>query len=150
MGCGFDDSLVWSSTEADPINCDDIVSYQMCNEFIEQFDRLYDARNTTVFPEENPMSNVPNEEADLLNNIRFPTDYNWDSDKHGVRSIIDGNSYLYEYESILTKDERYCGASILGPPSLLAQACDESMSFLLGHEVSLGLLKSTANAVNGK
>ena len=150
MGCGFDDSQVWSSTEADPIKCDDIVSYQMCNEFIEQFDRLYDARNTTVFPEGNPLSNVPNEEADLLNNIRFPTDYNWDSDKHGVRGIIDGNSYLYEYESILTKDESYCDTSILGPPSLLAQACDESMSFLLGHVVSLGLLKSTANAVNGK
>lgn len=40
----------------------------------------------------------------------------------------------------------FCGAQ-LGPPTTLAQACDDSMDFLLGSSVSIGMLTSTAKAV---
>lgn len=43
----------------------------------------------------------------------------------------------------------FCGAQ-LGPPTTLAQACDDSMDFLLGSSVSIGMLTSTAKAVQGK
>ena len=43
----------------------------------------------------------------------------------------------------------FCGAK-LGPPRALAQACDASMDFLLGPSVSIGMLTSTAKAVNGE
>ena len=38
----------------------------------------------------------------------------------------------------------------LGPPSELAQACDRSMDFLLGKEMSTGTLASIAKSVFGK
>ena len=149
MGCSFDDSQVWSSTESDPIRCNDIVSYQACKQFVNEFDRLYDARDTSIFPEENPMGPIA-DELDF-STIKFPTGYDWKEDDHGIRSIMKSpDSYMYGYESILRADNKYCGDSILGPPSLLARACDDSMSFLLGNGVSLGLLTSTAKALNGK
>ena len=39
---------------------------------------------------------------------------------------------------------------VLGPPSELAQACDRSMDFLLGKEMSTGTLASIAKTVKGK
>ena len=39
---------------------------------------------------------------------------------------------------------------VLGPPSELAQACDRSMDFLLGKEMSTGNLASIAKTVKGK
>jgi len=148
MGCSFDDSQVWSSSESDPIRCQDIVSYRACKQFVNEFDRLYDARDTSIFPEENPMGPIADDD---FSTIEFPTGYNWEENVHGVRSIMEyTDSYMYGYKSILSVDDKYCGNSILGPPSLLAQACDDSMSFLLGNGVSLGLLTSTAKAVNGK
>ena len=107
MGCSFDDSHVWSSTESDPIHCKDIVSYQACKQFIIEFDRLYGARDTSIFPEENPMGPI----ADVFDfrTIEFPTGYNWEENVHGVRNIMESpDSYMYGYESILGVDN-YCG-----------------------------------------
>jgi len=43
-----------------------------------------------------------------------------------------------------------CEEAKLGPPSELAKACDESMDFLLGKEISTGSLASIAMSVLGK
>jgi len=45
--------------------------------------------------------------------------------------------------------EGVCGAA-LGPLSELTRACDESMDFLLGKEMSTGTLASIAKSVFGK
>ena len=48
-----------------------------------------------------------------------------------------------------SRNEGACEAK-LGPPSELAQACDRSMEFLLGKEISTGALASIAKSVFGK
>ena len=85
-------------------------------------------------------------------NVQFPTGFVEDiTSPHGIAKIkeVNGKSeYLYDYENILsTTEDLYCDAK-LGPPSILAQAIDASMKFLLGSKVSIGLLNSTAVAVN--
>ena len=59
----------------------------------------------------------------------------------------------HSVDNILLQQELYftkgaCGAA-LGPPSELAQACDRSMNFLLGKEMSTGMLASIAKSVLG-
>lgn len=153
MGCNFDTSLVWSSSEAEPISCP-ATSYSTCGDFITAFESLYNGRDTTTFESNNPMrinmdtalTDLSGVESPTFNNVRFPTNFNWTSDNdHGI----------FSYTNLLYKDlsnareDRFCNAEY-GPPSILAQACDESMTFLLGPKVSIGLLTSTAKAVNGE
>jgi len=85
--------------------------------------------------------------ADDQSNTQFPAAYNWIIDPtSGIRTINPDNTY--EYAVLSNKPEDlFCGAS-QGPPSVLAEACDASMEFLLGPGVSIGFLTSTANDVN--
>ena len=154
-GCSFDTSLVWSSSEASPEFCP-ATSYSSGGDFVTAFDLLYEGRNTSMFEAGNPMRIDQSlaTESDF-SNVQFPTSFVEDVTlPHGIATIkedctsgICQSEYLYEYKNILsTIDDLYCDAKI-GPPSVLAEAIDTSMDFLLGPRVSIGSLKSTANAV---
>ena len=148
MGCSFDTANVWSSTETEPITCP--ATYQQtCNDFIIALELLYNGRNETIFPGENPMRVDQSQPANTTNftNVQFPFEYNWILDPtHGTRMINLDNTYEY-IELAKYSDGRFCGVT-QGPPSVLAEACDDSMEFLLGPGVSIGFLTSTANDVN--
>ena len=156
MGCSFDSSAVWSSSEAQPIECP-ATSFETCGNFITALDHLYEARNKTIFPDANPMRKNKDQVAmedfgegnPHFDNVVFPTNYVWKLDERGVASIE--LSYRYEYDSVLSSNpgDHFCDAG-LGPPSVLMGACDATMSFLLGNTVSTGLVWSTSKAVNGK
>ena len=97
----------------------------------------------------NPMRvnvDVPVNPTDF-SDTQFPAAYNWIIDSSsGIRTIDPDNTY--EYAVLSNKPEDlFCGAT-QGPPSVLAEACDASMEFLLGPGVSIGLLNSTAIDVN--
>ena len=150
-GCSFDDSYAgsdtaavyaWTSTAASSETC---ASYESCGEFVTAFDKLYDAS-----PNNNPMR----DDSDVavgedFNNARFPTDVAFEiDDSSGVATF---QSYLYERDSSLSTDPavKFCGAKY-GPPLELTKACDASIDVLLGPEISIGLLSSTAKALEGK
>jgi len=154
-GCSFDTSLVWSKSEASPEVCP-ATSYHSGGEFVTAFETLYNGRNTSIFPAGNPMRIDQNQpaESDFFN-TQFPTGFVEDVTlPHGIAKIEEDctsgvcqSVYLYDYENILsTTEDLYCDAKI-GPPSVLAEAIDKSMNFLLGSRVSIGSLRSTANAV---
>ena len=148
MGCSFDTANVWSSTETEPMVCP--ATYQeACHDFTTAFELLYDGRNRSIFSEESPMRIVQSQPANSTNftNVQFPTGYNWLTDPtSGIRTIDPDNTY--EYAVLSNKPEDlFCGVT-QGPPSVLAEACDDSMNFLLGTRVSIGSLRSTANAVD--
>ena len=156
-GCSFDTSLVWSSTEAAPEFCP-ATSYSSCGNFISAFDDLYNGRDKSMFEAGSPMRiDETNPAMPDFSNTQFPTAFVQDvTQPHGIARInetctdagVCQSVYLYEYEPILSKSEDlFCNAT-LGPPSILAQACDASMDFLLGTKVSIGLLASTAKALN--
>lgn len=89
MGCNFDTANVWSSTETDPMTCP--ATYQRtCGEFVESFESLYDARDESIFPDDNPMRvdmDVPVNPT-TLTNVQFPFAYNWEMNEHGVQSLV--------------------------------------------------------------
>ena len=147
-GCSFDDSYAgsdtaavyaWTSTAASSETC---ASYESCGEFVTAFDKLYDAS-----PNNNPMR----DDSDVavgedFNNARFPTDVAFEiDDSSGVATFL---SYLYERDLSLSAVQ-FCGAKY-GPPLELTKACDASIDVLLGREISIGLLSSTAKVLGGK
>lgn len=154
-GCSFDTSLVWSSSEASPEFCP-ATSYSSGGDFVTAFDLLYEGRNTSMFDAGNPMRIDQSQAVESdFSYVQFPTGFVEDvTSPHGIAKIkevctsgICQSEYLYEYENILsTTEDLYCDANF-GPPSVLAEAIDKSMNFLLGSRVSIGSLKSTANAV---
>jgi len=158
MGCGFDSSYVWSSTETSPEVCEtdpsqQATSYASCGNFISAMELLYDVSLPDAFAAEKSPLRL---DADLqagsdFGNVQFPTHFNWIIDQaNGIASLDDTSPYLYDFEeSLSTTSYLFCGAK-LGPPRALAQACDASMDFLLGPSVSVGMLTSTAKAVNGE
>ena len=148
MGCSFDTANVWSSTETEPMTCP--ATYQeTCGNFVTAFELLYNGRNRTTFSEESPMRVNENDPANSTDftNVQFPTGYNWVLDpESGIRTINPDNAY--EYAALSNKPEDlFCGVT-QGPPSVLAESCDDSMNFLLGTPVSIGSLRSTANSVD--
>jgi len=105
-----------------------------------------------MFEAGNPMQIDQDKDVEKdFENVQFPTGFVEEVAPNGIAKIkkVNGQSvYLYDYENILsTTEDLYCDAK-LGPPSLLAQAIDASMNFLLGPRVSIGFLNSTAVAVN--
>lgn len=114
---------------------------------------LYDGRPRHLFGgEENPLRKNPDTPASRnFENVQFPTRPNFVIDSSGIASLDANSPYLYDFENSLSTSEenRHCGAG-LGPPTVLAQACDASMDFLLGPSVSIGKLTSTAKAVRGE
>ena len=72
---------------------------------------------------------------------------------HFARPPLETHFLPFQEPAVLvdsvTSPDLFCGAK-LGPPTVLAQACDASMDFLLGPSVSIGMLTSTAKAVNGE
>ena len=154
MGCSFDSSAVYSSSEARPMACP-ATSFETCGNFVRALDHLYEARNKTIFPDANPMRKNKGQVAmedfgegnPHFDNVVFPTEYIWQWNERGVASV----EVRYGYDSALSSnpDDHFCDAG-LGPPSVLTGACDATMSFLLGNAVSTGLVWSTSKAVNGK
>ncbi|EJK51569.1 hypothetical protein THAOC_29247, partial [Thalassiosira oceanica] len=160
MGCGFDSSLVWSSTETSPEVCEtdpsqQATSYASCGNFVSAMEQLYAGRPDTFAAEENPLrlnADIHIQASSDFENVQFPTRFNWIIDQtNGIASLYPNSPYLYDFEeSLSTSDaDLFCDAA-LGPPTVLAQACDASMDFLLGSSVSIGMLTSTAKAVNGE
>ena len=159
MGCGFDTSLVWSSTETSPEVCEtdpsqQATSYASCGNFVSAMEQLYASRPDAFAADANPLRIIAGGQArSNFENVQFPTRFNWIIDQiSGIASINDASPYLYDFDESLSTSETdlFCGAE-LGPPTVLAQACDASMDFLLGSSVSIGMLTSTANkAVNGE
>ncbi|EJK59753.1 hypothetical protein THAOC_19983, partial [Thalassiosira oceanica] len=153
-GCGFDQEHVWSSDEASPKSCQNkdetgnAVSYDTCHRFVEAFDDLYEYSGKG---HENPMRNDTRLAAHSVDaqgrrfaNARFPTDYVFDKNKgNGVATI---KKFDYDFNKKFTEDDHFCGAA-KGPPSILVEACDASQEFLLGKEVSVGMLRSYADNI---
>jgi len=158
-GCGFDHFHVWSSTEASPEVCNDnsneyqAVSYATCGEFVTEMEELYRGKppDDRFENQKNPLRKNGNLIArSNFENVHFPTSFNFEGpDERGMVRIVEQTPYLYEFAEILSSssEDLFCSAA-LGPPSTLMQACDASMDFLLGPEASIGLLSSTAKAVN--
>jgi len=79
------------SGEYDPNQCDS-VSYEVCGEFVQVFDKLYKATD-----EINPMLLNPNQDwwqAKLL------VEYEFDTNEHGIKRLVPGgyvNADLYDY-----------------------------------------------------
>ena len=74
-GCGFDTSLVWSSSEANPEACP-VTSYSSGGDFVTAFDSLYNGRNTSIFPAPNPMRIKKDQAVKKdFSNVQFPTAY---------------------------------------------------------------------------
>ena len=115
-------------------------------------EHLYEAiGGLSLDSEGNPLSNNQLAAQPDFSNIQFPTAFNFNIDESsGIATIEPDVSYFYGFQDHLSSAEGlFCGAR-LGPPTVLAQACDASMSFLLGPSVSVGMLTATAKAVNGK
>ena len=73
--------LLISSAECKPL------SYDTCREFAIQFDRLYDGRNDTDYPHQNPMLRTSSTTLDydatdkeVFDSIQFPIEYNFPQD----------------------------------------------------------------------
>ena len=158
MGCSFESSFVWSSNEANVMSCP-AVSFQTCGDFVTALEKLYSARDTSIYPEPNPMRRDVNEKAmpeyshdgdPNFQNVIFPVAYNWNTDDvHGVFGIDMSDSFRYYTGLIDYTGDSFCNAR-RGPPSILADACDASKAFIAGHTTSIGLVVAVANAVDGK
>ena len=115
-------------------------------------EQLYASRPDAFAAEESPLRlDAVSQAGSDFGNVQFPVRFNWIIDQtSGIASLDDTNPYLYDFEeSLSTASYLFCGAR-LGPPTILAQACDATMDFLLGSSVSIGMLTSTAKAVNGE
>ena len=85
---------VWTQSVSPPdgnINQCDSVSYEVCGEFVQSFDKLYNATE-----EINPMLTDPNQpwwHAKLL------VEYEFDTDEHGIKRLSGGyvDADLYDY-----------------------------------------------------
>ena len=158
MGCSFESSFVWSSNEADVMSCP-AVSFQTCGDFVTALEKLYNARDTSIYPEPNPMRRNVNEKAmpayshdgdPNFANVNFPFKYNWNTgDVHGVFGIDKFDPFEYYKGLIDYTGDSFCNAR-RGPPSILADACDASKAFIAGDTSSIGLVVATANAVDSK
>ena len=82
-----------------------------------------------------------------FNNVRFPTDVSFGIDTSSGVATFD--SYLYGSSLSTDQAVQFCEAKY-GPPLELTKACDASIDVLLGPEISIGLLSSTAKALEGK
>jgi len=88
------EDLVWTQSVSPPdgnINQCDSVSYEVCGEFVQSFDKLYNATE-----EINPMLTDPNQpwwHAKLL------VEYEFDTDEHGIKRLSGGyvDADLYDY-----------------------------------------------------
>ena len=130
-------------------NDQDVARYQFGSVDWADFTLTMDSFTLVESNPLNPMrinENVPVNPTDFTN-VQFPFAYNWETpNEHGIVSINPSNAFEY---SVLSNNpaDLFCGVT-QGPPSALARACDDSMEFLLGPGVSVGLLTSTANDVN--
>ena len=108
MGCGFDSSLVWSSTETSPEVCEtdasqQATSYASCGDFISALEQLYAGRPDAFAAEENPLRlNAVIQARSDFENVHFPTRFNWIIDQtNGIASLDDTGPYLYDFEGPL-------------------------------------------------
>ncbi|KAL7552859.1 hypothetical protein ACHAWF_016104 [Thalassiosira exigua] len=155
MGCSYDTAHVWSANEASPEACTEdepepsITSYTSCWEFVDAFQRLYNARNQIIFPRENPMLvNSEQGASSDFANLQFPVAFEWAGPGENLHGIRNYTGYLHD-EGVSEETGLFCGAK-LGPPTALTRACDKSLKFLLGEPASTGMLSATVEAVEGK
>ena len=85
---------VWPRNEAvlDPVQCD-AVSYAACALFADSFDLLYQKRNTSLYPNANPMLKDPSQTIypstgdKALELINFPVANSFTVDEHGFKRL---------------------------------------------------------------
>ena len=124
MGCGFDSSLVWSSTETSPEVCEtdasqQATSYASCGDFISALEQLYAGRPDAFAAEENPLRlNAVIQARSDFENVHFPTRFNWIIDQtNGIASLDDTGPYLYDFEwSLSTTMSEIYGKTVFATP----------------------------------
>ena len=73
------------------------VAFEVCQNFIDDFELLYAGRNTSVYPNPNPMRTDPNVPVDASNGVvLFPTQYKFEQDDFGVATLAFTPSYHNE------------------------------------------------------
>ena len=109
MGCGFDSSLVWSSTETSPEVCEtdpsnQAISYASCGNFVSALEQLYASLPGAFAGEVNPLRlNADSQASSDFENVQFPTRFNWIINKdNGIASLDDTGPYLYDFEGSLS------------------------------------------------
>ncbi|EJK47106.1 hypothetical protein THAOC_34199, partial [Thalassiosira oceanica] len=131
--------------------CDPALSHVMCGEFITGMEALYGGTPETFARQENPLRRDKGVAArSNFENVDFPTEFKWkEPNNKGSAKIDEDSPYQYGFAGALSSNQGDIFAA-QGPPSTLMQACDASVDFLLGSKASIGLLSSTAKAVNVK
>ena len=91
------------------------VSYAAANEFVIEFDKLYEGRNKTIYPQINPMRRNPNtpiytvppSDFSALGRARFPESYVFSQTEHGVMSLR-GTKFVSKSLSCMTNLQFAC------------------------------------------
>ena len=91
------------------------VSYAAANEFVIEFDKLYEGRNKTIYPQINPMRRNPNtpiytvppSDFSALGRARFPESYVFSQTEHGVMSLR-GTKFVSKSLSSMTNLQFAC------------------------------------------
>ena len=113
MGCGFDSSLVWSSTETSPEVCEtdpsnQAISYASCGNFVSALEQLYASLPDAFAGEVNPLRLNADSQASSsdFGNVQFPTRFNWIINQaNGIASLHDTSPYLYDFEELLSTEK---------------------------------------------
>ena len=140
-----------------------LASYGSCAGAIRTFDRLYNARDKTIFPDWNPLRLDINQDVSTIagNKVyeytQFPTSYKFEMDSQGVKTLAAYDCSEFRSEQVQCRydlaerftnketspnSECYAGLSEFLVGNETMTNCDVSFSLLLGQSISFGTLAS--------
>ncbi|EJK47460.1 hypothetical protein THAOC_33814, partial [Thalassiosira oceanica] len=116
-GYASDDGFVTNTTTCGA----ERVSFEVCQRFVDEFEKLYDGRNKTQFPSPNPMRTNPfvPVESDS-GTIIFPISYKFSQDMEGVTELAFTEIY---------NEFQYC-------EDILVEECKDQCHLMYLHDVS--------------